>query len=295
MLSPLVTVVIPTYNRLALLQQAITSVLVQSYTHWELIVVDDGSTDGTADAVSSIKDQRIQVLKMQHTGNIARLRNAGVGAGTGEWLAFLDSDDVWIPQRLELQLPALLNEKRRWGYGQSELMDEGLNPIPRKSGNFRPISGWIAKEVLTTEASVALGALLVERTLFDEAGGFNPDPNLLLREDYELVIRLSLKAEALAIPPVLVRMREHEDRSTNQFEYGHERMAFVYEHFLGSHPERELAKIARLRFAHEIAESASKKIHEGKYLHATMRIGKAFINGDHWRHLLSVIRRGFSN
>jgi glycosyltransferase involved in cell wall biosynthesis len=293
MMRPLVTVVIPTYNRITLVQQAIASVLAQTYTHWELIIVDDGSDDGTTAAISSMNDTRIKVLGMQHHGNIAQLRNAGVQAGTGEWLAFLDSDDLWIPQRLELQLPELMKQEKRWGYGGSGLMDENLDPIPRKSGTFLALSGWIAGEVLTTEVSVAIGALIVERTLFEEAGGFNTDPGLLLREDYELVIRLALKAEALAIPVLLVNMREHVSRSTNLFEYGHERMAFVYEHFIRSHPPKNLERIAKRRMAHELAESVIKRINQKNYLLAGRQFGNAMINGDKWRHLISVVRRCF--
>jgi glycosyltransferase involved in cell wall biosynthesis len=296
MLRPLqnsmITVVIPTYNRLALVQQAIQSVLAQTYPHWELYVVDDGSEDGTSETVSLMQDNRIKLLKMPHTGNIAQLRNAGVKAGSGEWLAFLDSDDCWVPQRLEIQLTKLLKAGSRWGYGGFELMDGENYTIPNKAGIYRPISGWIAREALTTEASVAIGAVLVQRTLFDEAGGFNTDPELVLREDYELVLRLTSRAEAMAIPELLVRIREHEGRSTTAFEYGHERMAFVYEHFIRTHPEKSLEKIARRRLAHELAESSVKRIRQKEYLLACKNLGRALVNGDRLRHLLSAVRRG---
>jgi glycosyltransferase involved in cell wall biosynthesis len=292
-LHPLITVVIPTYNRLTLVRQAIASVVAQTYTNWELIVADDGSDDGSSEAIISINDARIRVIEMSHTGNIALLRNRGVHTGSGEWLAFLDSDDIWIPRKLELQLQCLLQEEKRWGYGRFELMNAEMRAIPNKAGTYRPISGWIAKEVLTTEASVNIGTLMLERTLFDEVGGFNTDPELLYREDYELVIRLALQSEALAIPDLLTRVREHEGRSTNAFEYGNDRMAAVYAHFIRSHPGKGLSKIARRRMASELAESATKKMKQKKYLQATGRLGKALINGDSLRHLLSAVRRGF--
>jgi glycosyltransferase involved in cell wall biosynthesis len=287
-------VVIPTYNRLPLVQQAIASVVAQTYTNWELFVVDDGSDDGTPEIISSMNDSRIRLVGMRHSGNIAEVRNAGVKAGSGEWLAFLDSDDIWIPERLEIQLQIMLQEGKRWGYGRFEIMNKEGRTIPNKAGIYRPFSGWIAKEVLTTEASIAIGTLLVERTLFDEAGGFNSDADLLYREDYELVLRLALKAETLAIPDLLVRIREHSGRSTNAFEHAHDRTASVYEHFIHTRPEKKLAKIARRRMASELAESAVKRIRQRKYLQAGRRLGKALINGDKWRHLLSAVRRGFS-
>ena len=291
---PLVTVVIPTYNRVDLVQQAIASVISQTYTNWELIIVDDGSDDGTSDAIIAMNDIRIKVLKMRHFGNIALLRNIGVKGGTGEWLAFLDSDDIWIPRKLEIQLFFLLQEGKRWGYGGSELMNKDMCTIPNKAGKYRPISGWIVKDVLATEASVNIGTLMLERTLFEEVGGFDKDAELLYREDYELVIRLALKSEALAIPELLLRVREHEGRATNAFEYGNDRTAAVYEHFIRTHPKKQLVKIASRRMASELAESAIIRIKKKEYLQAARRLGKALINGDNWWHLLSAISRGFT-
>jgi len=291
--QPLVTVVIPTYNRVEFVQQAIASVIAQTYIHWELIIVDDGSDDGTAAAINSINDRHIKVLQLKHSGNIAYLRNTGAKAGTGEWIAFLDSDDLWVPKKLEIQLNNLMDEGKQWGYGGFELMNREMQPVPNKAGIYRPVSGWIAKEVLSTEASVNIGTLMLMRTLFEEAGGFDENAEILYREDYELVIRLALREESLAIPDLLLRVREHSGRSTNAFEYGNERTAAVYKLFLQTNPDKELAKIARRRMAGELAEDAVKRIRQKKYSEATGRLWKAFLNGDRWRHLLSAIRRGF--
>jgi len=291
--NPLVTVVIPTFNRDALVQQAIASVIAQTYRNWELIIVDDGSDDGTPEAVIALNDPRIKLVTRPHTGNIALLRNTGVDEGSGEWLAFLDSDDIWFPRKLEIQLLFMIQERKRWGYGGFELMNDDMRTIPNKAGQFHPISGWIIKEVLTTEASVTVGTLMLERTLFEEAGGFNPDAKLIYREDYELVLRLALKSEALAVPDLLVRIREHEGRVTKGFEDGHDRTVAMYEHFIRTRPEKALVKIARRRMAAELAESAKKSIMRKKYLQASRRLGQALLHGDKVRHLFSVVRRGF--
>jgi glycosyltransferase involved in cell wall biosynthesis len=132
----MVTVVIPTYNRVALVQQAIASVIAQTYRNWELIIVDDGSDDGTPGAIIAMNDPRIKLLTKPHVGNIALLRNIGVNEGSGEWLAFLDSDDIWIPRKLEIQLFFLLQEGKRWGYGGSELMNDDMQTIPNKAGTI---------------------------------------------------------------------------------------------------------------------------------------------------------------
>ncbi|HEY2650097.1 MAG TPA: glycosyltransferase family A protein [Puia sp.] len=291
---PLVTIVIPTYNRIDLVQQAIASVIAQTYSNWELIVVDDGSDDGTSEAISSLNDPRVRLLNLKHKGNIALLRNTGVKHGSGEWLAFLDSDDIWIPQKLEIQIFQVLREGKRWSYGGYELMNQDLHGIPDKAGKFIPMSGWIIKEVLTTDASVTIGTLMLERSLFEETGGFNEDAELLFREDYELFIRLALKAETWAIPELLVRIREHSGRVTNAFEYGNERTAAVYEYFLRTNPGRQLAKIANRRMSGALAESAVARIRRKEYLRAAGRLWKAFLHGANGRQLLSVVKRGFT-
>jgi glycosyltransferase involved in cell wall biosynthesis len=267
--------------------------MAQTHGDWELIVADDGSTDGTADWIRSIEDHRIRVLESPHSGNIAALRNAGVGAGAGEWLAFLDSDDLWVPTRLETQLRQLRREGKRWGYGGFELMDEKMWPTPPKMGAYLPFSGWITREVLTCEASVNIGTLMVQRSLFDELGGFNTMPELICREDYEFVLRLTLHAETTATPELLVRIREHRGRTTSVFDDGNDRTAYVYRHFLRTQGNRTLVRIARRQLAHELTEMAAKRMKRGKYGQAAQQLAGALIRGDRWRHLLWAVRQGF--
>lgn len=293
-MNPLVTIVIPTHNRLRLVHQAIASVVAQTYTNWELIIADDGSDDRTSETIIAMNDSRIKVVELVHSGNIASVRNLGVSKGKGEWLAFLDSDDIWMPRKLEIQLFILLQEKKRWGYGAYELMNNEMQVIPAKAGKYRPISGWIIEDLLSTEASVNIGTLMVERSLFEEVGGFNICTELLYREDYEFVIRLSLKSEAFAVSELLMRVREHAGRATNAFGYGNDSTFAVYEYFIRTNPEKRLAKIATRRLASELAESAIIRIRKKEYSKAIKRLGKALIYGVSARQLLSVIRRGFT-
>jgi len=289
---PLITIVIPTYNRRELFQKAVSSILSQTYTNWELFIVDDGSADDTKTLVSSIKDVRIHLIGLDYSGNIAKLRNIGAAAGSGEWIAFLDSDDEWINNKLEKQLRLLLQEKKQWGYGGYELMNEASQTIPDKYGTFRPISGWITAQLLTCEAAVNIGSLMIHRNLFNKTGGFNCESKLLYREDYELALRLSLLAEALAAPDLLVRIREHTNRSTNTINDGYERTAFVYQHFLNSKPGDEYERIARRRMAYHLAEMSANCIQRRMYLKAVSQLAKAFVNRDKLRHLFSAMHRG---
>ncbi len=289
---PTVSVIIPTYNRIAYLQHAVESVIAQTFNDWELVVVDDGSTDDTVEKIEALKDCRIHVLRLQHTGNIASVRNAGVNASCGEWIAFLDSDDAWVINKLEIQLKLLRYKKKQWSYGRFELVNEALETINNKAGKFLPFSGWIAQQIITCEASVNIGSLMIERDLFNEVGGFDDNPKLILREDYELALRLALFAEAVAVPDLILKVREHTGRTTNTYDDGHERTAFVYEHFLSLRPRYELKNIARKRLAYHLAEISSKKMQQGKYIAATSQLVHAFAKGARLRHLLSAIRRG---
>ena len=285
-IQPLITIVIPTYNRLKFLQEAIASVIAQTYTNWELIIVDDGSATETKETIQSLSEQRIKLLSIPHCGNIALLRNTGVAAGSGEWLAFLDSDDVWVSDRLELQLCELRQEPRCWSYGGSELMDETRQAIPFRAGNNIALSGWIIEDLLVNKVSASIGSLLIDRKLFEKIGGFNN--SIKAREDFELTLRLAMEAEVLAVPNILVHIREHAERRTNAFKNGNERTASVYRHFITTCSDKKLRAIAQRRMAHELTDAAKKNIRQRKYWKATRQLTEALIKRDKIKHILSV-------
>ncbi len=287
---PLITVVIPTYNRAALVIRAIDSVLSQTYSNLELLIADDGSADKTKEAVLSINDPRIRFLELAHTGHIGKVRNAGVKAGKGEWVAFLDSDDTWLPRKLELQVNALKETARRWCYGRFELVDDSGKMIPAKAGTFRPVSGQVTAQLLTNEVAVVICTLLVERNLFEESGGFSTDERLYFRGDYEFALRLSLKEEVVALPDLLVNIFDHPGRITNTLENAHERSSVPYRMFLETQTDPRLRKIARQRLAYLLAEAAVKRSAAGDHRIAWTQLRKAMGN-DNWRHWISALYR----
>jgi glycosyltransferase involved in cell wall biosynthesis len=291
--EPLVTVVVPTWNRLALLKEAIASVIAQTYSRWELIVVDDGSSDGTRDYIERIGDGRIRVVPCPHGGNIGRLRNIGAAAGSGELIAFLDSDDLWLPRKLESQIRALAASPAGWCYTRYDLVDFEGKPAAMRAGEFRPISGSILRELLTSEASVAMPSLVVRRTLFQELGGFYEDPKS--REDLDFYLRLAARSEAIALPELLVRVREHAGRTTTSFPDPHERSAVVYEKFLTRGPEPELALLARRVFAGHLADAGTERLSAGEIGRAARFFAHARRNGDSAGHLIRALARGVRN
>src|SRR5690349_3390116 len=105
--SPTISIILPTYNRAALIGETIASVRLQTYTTWELIIIDDGSDDHTEEVVAAIGDHRIRFYKAGRIGIGGAVKNIGLEKATGELIAFIDSDDLWAPTKLEKQVNAL--------------------------------------------------------------------------------------------------------------------------------------------------------------------------------------------
>lgn len=209
-----VSIILPTFNRVALLREAVDSVLAQTFTDWKLIVADDGSTDDTRAYLEGLSDLRVRCLLLPHSGSEAVPRNAALRAARGEWVAFLDSDDLWLPSKLERQLRAMTEHSDcGWSYTGFALIDARGAPLPeRPSSAYRPVSGWILESLLRFEAGPCLPAMLVRRSLLEELGGF--DEAFPLRADYDLTLRLAARSAAHALPETLTLVREHEGRTT---------------------------------------------------------------------------------
>jgi glycosyltransferase involved in cell wall biosynthesis len=106
-MRPRVSIVMPAFNRADLIVESVRSVIVQTFADWELIIVDDGSTDDSVARVEALAEPRIVVLRQPRTGNVARLRNLGIAAARGDYVAFLESDALWLAPKREMQLARL--------------------------------------------------------------------------------------------------------------------------------------------------------------------------------------------
>lgn len=140
-LPPTVSVILPTYNRATLLPRAVHSVLAQTRQDFELIIVDDASTDGTAELVEQLADSRIVYLRQSARRGAAAARNTGIRAATAPYVAFIDSDDAWLPTKLERQLSAMSHSaqdsSRTIHYTQS-IKDDGVRRVIRPRRGKRP-------------------------------------------------------------------------------------------------------------------------------------------------------------
>jgi glycosyltransferase involved in cell wall biosynthesis len=207
--SPRVSVILPTYNRLVYLQNAFRTVLEQTWSDWELLVLNDGSSDGTSAWLDTIEDTRVRVFSRPHTGAVSALRNAGIAESRGEWLAFLDDDDAWHPEKLERQMALHRSHAEwRWSYTAVTSIDSSGRPIPPNPNRpWRPLAGRIVLPVLTIEASIALPSVVVHRDLLARVRGF--DERLDFAMDYDLWLRLARQAEVGVLDDELTFVRSH--------------------------------------------------------------------------------------
>ncbi len=210
---PCVSVIIPTYNRAALVQEAVAAVLAQTCRDWELLVVDDGSTDGTSNALAGLGGS-LRVLRSPRRRGVSAARNLGIAAARGEWLAFLDSDDLWLPEKLERQM-AFMAAHPRLLISQTEetWVRRGVRVNPPRT--HKKEGGRIFLRSLE-RCLVSPSAVVVHRSLLDEHGGF--DENLPAAEDYDLWLRLAWRYEVGLLPePLVIKRGGHPDQLSRQW------------------------------------------------------------------------------
>lgn len=246
--QPLISIVVPTYNRSHLLREAVDSVRGQTYERWELVLVDDGSTDDTAAVFAGLEDPRMRVVRLEHTGNAASVRNAGLAAARGTYVAFLDDDDLWMRSKLAVQLAGLQQSGCRWGYSAFDRIDGyGRTLIDPRVVPWRPHRGWILEPLLRIEAIVALPTVMAERSLLEQAGGF--DETFRFCEDYELWFRLAERAAVHVEETPLARVRVHARNQQADREGVHAAWVRVYAKTARALGDAQLAALCRRRSA----------------------------------------------
>jgi glycosyltransferase involved in cell wall biosynthesis len=219
MASPNVSIILPTFNRIHYLRESIASVLAQTFCDWELVIADDGSDEATRSFLRGLDDSRIVTLYLSHSGNPGAVRNTAMRAARAPYFAFLDSDDVWAPRKLEIQLDLLRSRpQRRWSYTNDAQIDERGNPLPTSLEPCALYDGWIVEPLLKLQALVATPSVVADRSLIEEVGAFDEEQRY--GEDFDLWVRLALRSEVSVASDALVYIRNyHTDR------YSRDRMA----------------------------------------------------------------------
>lgn len=216
MAPPTVSIVVPTFNRAELLAETIASVLRQTFADFELLVIDDESTDDTRHAVQRIADPRVTYLPMRHCGNLSILRNTGVRESRGRLVAFLDSDDLWRADKLGAQVD-LMSSRADAGFvfsGYDVFTAAGVQrtKLYRDDGAASSVRS-IFDDMIRGKLVIFSSTILIRRELLDRAGLLNEQ---LRTGDYELFTRLAWASMAGIIHAPLVKVRSHEGNSSKR-------------------------------------------------------------------------------
>ncbi|MBW1707097.1 MAG: glycosyltransferase [Deltaproteobacteria bacterium] len=250
---PKVSIIIPTYNRAHLVERAINSVLNQTYCDFELIVVDDASTDNTQEVIKSIGDKRIRYIRHGANRGGSAARNTGIGLSEGKYIALLDDDDEWLPAKLEKQVNAFEEVSDKVGliYTGSEVREEGNNAplktyIPRFRGNVR-------NRLLMGPTVCGSQSVLIKRECFSKAGVF--DESLKSCQDWDMWKRISEDYDFDFVPAVLARTYLHSEQISSNFASlipGRTKMLEKHMKEFQKHPEILIIHLKRLGKLHSI-------------------------------------------
>jgi glycosyltransferase involved in cell wall biosynthesis len=244
-----VDVIIPTYNREGFLREAIASVLNQTFRDFTIIVVDDGGEDRAKDVVESFQDRRIEYVRNPMNGGEARARNIGLANSKADYIAFLDDDDDWLPEKLKSQMDLLESRPAQVGgvYAGFTAIDSRTGAtlydwIPHKRGD-------ICHEMAYENVVGTSSTVLLRRECFERVGRF--DESIPYGLDYDMWIRISKEFHFDCIEKSLVRYHYHEGRLTNDTRRviaGHEAMSKKHEHFFASDKKSYSKRLADLAF-----------------------------------------------
>ena len=239
----MISVIVPTYNRAQQLPRALDSILCQSCSPKEIIVVDDGSTDETL-ALMVSEYPEIVFIQQQNTG-VSSARNVGIKRASGDWIAFLDSDDEWLPEKLEIQMKALYeNPEIKICHTNEIWIRNGKRVNPKKK--HEKFGGWIFQKCLPL-CCISPSSVIIHKSIFKEIGLF--DYSLLVCEDYDLWLRITARNPVLYIEePFLIKYGGHEDQLSKKY-WGMDRFRI-----------KSLEKIISSRVLSELDENAAKKM-----------------------------------
>ncbi len=210
----MISVIMPVYNSLPYLKESYASVIAQTYADFEFIITDDGSTDGFDEWSATVDDDRVTILRQKNSGASAA-RNTGIQAATGKYIAFIDADDIWFPEKLEKQLDVLKHEPE-YGlvYTHARSID-GRGRSREKEFRYNQ-EGWVWRDLLRENFLVCGSTPMIRKECFDRVGMF--DTSLMNCNDRDMWIRLARHYQFTYVPEVLVEYRQYDSSLSMQYE-----------------------------------------------------------------------------
>jgi teichuronic acid biosynthesis glycosyltransferase TuaG len=279
MSDDLVSIIMPAYNAEKYIAASIESVLAQTYSDWELIVVDDGSTDSTATVVQEFatSDPRVRYI-FQENGRLGKARNTGISNSTGRLIAFLDSDDLWLPTKLEVQTRAMAENNADVVYSKSyvfsdENIDDETQTLTSSAGKF---SGPDFFDSLIRYPQIPVLTVLFKRSALDRVGLFEEGKAYHGCEDYDLWLRLARAGLVFyGMPDVLARYRRHGTAMTAMRSNMFKLTLSIVRRYIDQSGLSELEKQRRLTGLYR--EVVSSLIDEGKISEAKQFVHELYL------------------
>ena len=258
-LNPMVSVIIPAYNRSHLVTRAIQSVLNQTYKDFEVIVVDDGSTDDTKEAIANFHNEKIRYLRHEKNKGGSAARNTGIKAARGEYIAFLDSDDEWVPEKLEKQIQKIKQSPKKVGViycGHILVSDKSKRVLrrvkPTLRGNVHAVS---FQQGLLGGGSKPL----IRKECFQKSGLY--DETLPALQDADMYVRLSEYYEFDFVPECLAIHHVHEGKLSTHLEVrinAREKFCLKYQNEFLKYPEAYSDNLNRLGILYTLSGDFNK-------------------------------------
>jgi glycosyltransferase involved in cell wall biosynthesis len=216
--KPLISIITPTYNHEEFIGQCIESVLAQTYAFWEQIIVDDGSTDKTADIISDYRDKRIKYIRQSNQGiwKLGRSYNKALDISRGKYIAILEGDDFWPPDKLEMQIRAMEETGAVLGWGKARIINSRSMAMAVSPEDIRPFMGMSKEQMmgaLLFENPIPSPTVVCLKSALDQAGGFK-QPAGLPYVDEPTWLQLCLQGEFLAENEIRGCYRRHEAQVT---------------------------------------------------------------------------------
>ncbi|HEY4654775.1 MAG TPA: glycosyltransferase [Cyclobacteriaceae bacterium] len=247
--SPLVSVIIPTYNHAHFLREALESVCAQTHANWEAVVINNYSEDNTVEVVESFKDPRIRLENFRNNGVIAASRNRGIALARGKYLAFLDSDDLWLPEKLACCITRL--------EGGCDLVCHGLRWFGKgreRDKFYGPMHHATFDALLYRGNCIATSATVVRKDLVVSVGGVSEEPEIVTAEDYHLWLKLARAGAKMDfIDQVLGGYRLHSANTGTAIRQA-KAVKHVVEDFFPEEQSRSLRDRIRVRFRYGIID-----------------------------------------
>ena len=272
-IKPYVSVVIPTFNHAKFLKKALDSVVAQTFQNWEAVVVNNFSTDNTIEVVNSLADPRIKLFNFSNNGVIAASRNHGLKEAAGDFIAFLDSDDVWYPNKLQKCV-----EQASAGYQFICHGELWINSdLTQRTVMYGPASNATYNRLLYKGNCISTSTTFIAKSLLGSVQGFDENPEIITTEDYDLWLRLAAKNPRTSfIPEVLGEFHRLADSASSSVLRNFAAEITVLRTHFGSQPQTIKNRL-RMRHRYAIAHYGAARQLTNQPTQAIQLFARAFM------------------